>query len=424
MSVSPTAAPRGTDRLRQLDGLRGIAAVVVVLHHSLLLFPRFADTYLSNGQVPVAGSVLWWFTATPLKLLTAGGEAVTVFFVMSGIVLTLPVLSRGGFDWVAYYPRRVVRLYLPAIASVLFATLLFALVAQPVLPELSSWVNRVAVNDLTVQRVLLATDLLFGDVVVNNPLWSLRWEVLFSLALPVFLGVALLARRRPVAGILLTCVLAGFGGFFHNQSLSYLPAFLVGAIIAVALDPLRASAARLSAARGGHVLWALLAAAGAVALVAYWLVRPLADTDATVYGLTIGVSSLGATVLVLVAAFWAPAVRLLTTRFVQWLGVISFSLYLVHVPIALTAVHVLGGARWKWAMLATVVLAVAVAVLFTRFVEKPSHQLSKRVGAAVSARLDALQRDLAQSRAQQQDAPDREGAQRSGGPEVPAEARV
>src|SRR4051812_11447586 len=108
-----------------------------MFHHGLLLFPRFADTYLANGQVPVTGSVLWWFTATPLKVLSAGGEAVTVFFVLSGVVLTLPVLSRVDFDWVAYYPRRVVRLYVPAAVSVLFATALAAVVAQPPDPEFS-----------------------------------------------------------------------------------------------------------------------------------------------------------------------------------------------------------------------------------------------------------------------------------------------
>ena len=410
MSVEHTGAPatrgtdtRGTDRLRQLDGLRGVAALIVVVHHSFLLFPRFADTYQSSGQLPVSGSVLWWLTATPVKVFTAGGEAVLVFFVMSGIVLTLPVLARVNFDWVAYYPRRMVRLYLPVIAAVLFAAVLILLVPQPTGAGFSWWVNDYSVNDLTVDRVVSATDVLFGDVIINNPLWSLRWEVVYSLALPVFIGVALLARKRPLLGILVACVLAGLGGFWGNQSFTYLPAFLIGAIIAVAIDSIRTGADRLSAVRASTVLWALIAALGLVALVAYWLVRPSADTNPAVHGLTIGLRTLGATILVLVAAFWAPAVRLLTSRFVQWLGAISFSLYLVHVPIALVAIHLLGAANAKWAVLATVVIAVPVAALFTRFVEKPSHLLSKRVGATVAARLGTVQRELAQKRAQRED---------------------
>ena len=173
--------------------------------------------------------------------------------------------------------------------------------------------------------------------------------------------------------------------------------------ISVALDPLRAAAARLSALRGGSVLWAAIAVVGVVLLVSYWLVRPWADSNTVVFGVAFGLRTLGATILVLVAAFWAPAVRLLGSRFVQWLGVISFSLYLVHVPIALAAIHLLGADNRKWAMVATVVVAVLVAVLFAKFVEKPSHLLSKRVGALVSTRIGLAQRDIAQKRALAED---------------------
>ena len=405
MSVADkaVAAPRVSDRLRQLDGLRGVAAVIVVVHHVLLLYPRFADTYQAATPVPATGSVLWLLTATPLKVFTAGGEAVLVFFVMSGIVLTLPVLARVNFDWVAYYPRRVVRLYLPVIAAVLFAALVVSLVPQLTAPGFSWWVNAYSVDGLTVDRVLAATDVLFGDITIDNPLWSLRWEVLFSLALPVVIGVALLARRHPVLGILVASALGGLGAAWGNLSFTYLPAFLIGAVIAVALDPLRAAAARLSALRGGSVLWAAIAVVGVVLLVSYWLVRPWADSDTVVFGVAFGLRTLGATILVLVAALWAPAVRLLGSRFVQWLGVISFSLYLVHVPIALAAIHLLGADNRKWAMAATVVVAVLVAVLFAKFVEKPSHLLSKRVGALVSTRIGLAQRDIAQKRALAED---------------------
>jgi peptidoglycan/LPS O-acetylase OafA/YrhL len=397
------AGPRVSDRLRQLDGLRGVAALVVVVHHVLLLYPRFADTYQAGPPMPATGSVLWLLTATPLKLFTAGGEAVLVFFVLSGIVLTLPVLARVNFDWIAYYPRRMVRLYLPVLAAVLFAALLVLVVPQFTAPGFSWWVNAYSVNPLTVDRVASAADVLFGDVTINNPLWSLRWEVLFSLALPVFIGVALLARRHPLVGILVASVLAGVGGAWGNQSFSYLPAFLIGAIVAVAFDSLRESAGRLSAVRGSGVVWTLLLALGAAMLIAYWLVRPWAESNPAAYGVTLGLRTLGATVVVVVAAFWRPVVRVLSTRFVQWLGVISFSLYLVHVPIALAAIHLFGADNRKWAMVTAVMVAVLVAMLFAKFVEKPSHLLSKRVGALVSTRIGLAQRDIAQKRALQED---------------------
>ena len=390
------ASPRRTgDRLRQLDGLRGVAAVIVVTHHVLLLYPRFADTYQASTPMPDTGSVLWLLTATPLKIFTAGGEAVLVFFVLSGIVLTLPVLSKIDFDWVAYYPRRIVRLYLPVIAAVVFAAVLVIVVPQRTEPEFSWWVNVFSVDGLTVDRVLATTDVLFGENLINNPLWSLRWEVLFSLALPVFIGVALLARKHPAIGIVLAAALSGVGAAWGNLSFTYLPAFLAGVVIAVSMGGLRGVAARLSDRRGSAVLWSLILAAGVVSLIAYWMVRPWADSDNVILGVASALRTLGAAAVVYVAAFWGPVVRLLSSRFAQWLGVISFSLYLVHVPIALAAIHLVGAANTVWAMALTVVVAVIVAMFFAKFVERPSHVLSKRVGALVSANVEAAQRRAA-----------------------------
>jgi uncharacterized membrane protein len=82
-------------RVRSLDGLRGVAALIVVVHHALLTSPTLAR--VNYGAVP--GSVhgfLWWMTYTPLHLIWAGPEAVFVFFVLSGFVLFLRPRRRGS----------------------------------------------------------------------------------------------------------------------------------------------------------------------------------------------------------------------------------------------------------------------------------------------------------------------------------------
>ena len=93
-------------RVVSLDGLRGLAALVVMVHHGLLTWPALAAQY--DG--PNRGSGTWWLTFTPLHLIWAGTEAVVVFFVLSGIVLTRPFLLRRGGGWPAYYGRRLLRL--------------------------------------------------------------------------------------------------------------------------------------------------------------------------------------------------------------------------------------------------------------------------------------------------------------------------
>ena len=78
-------------------------------------------------------------------------------------------------------------------------------------------------------------------------LWSLRWEVLFSLFLPVFLLIGKRTRGMPwaVAGVAFA-VLALSGG---HDSPRYMPAFLLGSLMAFEIDRLRALGA---AARGAH----------------------------------------------------------------------------------------------------------------------------------------------------------------------------
>ena len=94
----------------------GLAALVVLLHHAMYTNPDFPGTP-GGGSVPT-GSPMWWISYTPLKLATAGWESVIVFFVLSGLVVTLPVVRTRGFDWVAYFPRRVVRLMVPVMGAV------------------------------------------------------------------------------------------------------------------------------------------------------------------------------------------------------------------------------------------------------------------------------------------------------------------
>jgi peptidoglycan/LPS O-acetylase OafA/YrhL len=65
---------------------------------------------------------------------------------------------------------------------------------------------------------------------------------------------------------------------------------------------------------------------------------------------------------------------------VQWLGRISFSLYLTHDPIVVAVNTLLPiGMAW-WTPVIAIPLALVVAVLFFRFVEAPAHRLAKQVG--------------------------------------------
>src|SRR5262245_47699245 len=104
-------------RIRALDGLRGIAAVTVVVQHILSSFPPLAAMI---DRAPDADIVLLDLDRTPLRLLWTGSEAVILFFVLSGFVLTLQIERfQAGSSYVTYIVRRVSRLYVPYLAIML-----------------------------------------------------------------------------------------------------------------------------------------------------------------------------------------------------------------------------------------------------------------------------------------------------------------
>jgi peptidoglycan/LPS O-acetylase OafA/YrhL len=88
---------------------------------------------------------------------------------------------------------------------------------------------------------------------------------------------------------------------------------------------------------------------------------------------------------VLCAIVFRPARSGLSTRAPQWLGKVSFSLYLTHLPILVALVYLFGDQNWGLVAAVGIPVSVAVAWLFNRFVEAPSHRLAKRVGRLVSA---------------------------------------
>lgn len=369
-------------RLRSLDGLRGVAAAVVVVHHALLMHPEFSDAYKVQGGPVEPTLVAWIMTYTPLHLLWAGGEAVIVFFVLSGLVLTLPAL-RAGFSWPAYYVKRLLRLYLPILAGVSFAALTLLVVPRYLDDDLSGWVNGRA-REYTPAAFLQDVWLLDGASGVVSPLWSLTWEILFSLLLPLYVLAAVLVRRHLllialVAGGLVAVALVSDRGMF------YLSVFGLGALLAASWPRLAAAFGDLRDGRTTHALWRVTVVAAFLLLAGRWLVpaSPRGPFPVTVEPgwETVG----GAVLLIVCTGFFRPFRRALEAPVPQWLGRISFSLYLIHEPVLLAVRFLLPRAALLVVVVLGLFFCVVVAGLFTRWVEIPSHRLARRLGSRAQA---------------------------------------
>jgi peptidoglycan/LPS O-acetylase OafA/YrhL len=385
--VSATASRGSSERLTSLDGLRGLAALVVMVHHVVLAsVPVLALVYLGGAHPALPG----WadvLVSTPLHVLWAGEEFVLVFFALSGFVLTMPTVRGHAFSAARYYPYRLLRLYGPVWAAIVFAIIVRTIVPHDAVGGASWWLNA---HDEPISAWELEHDgtLVFGTggFAATSVLWSLRWEVLFSLFLPLFLWVGRRTRGMPwvMAGIAFA-VLVFAGG---HDTPRYMPAFALGSLMAFQVDRLQVLGVRLARPTGrNRAVKAGLVAAAVGGMTAGWWVQPASWIDPgtardVVEHVLRAVVPAGACVAVALPLLLGSFRRFLDTRVMQWAGSRSFSLYLVHEPIVVSAALALGG-RASFAVLAAVAVpcALLAAEVFFRVAERPIHRLSRRLGA-------------------------------------------
>jgi peptidoglycan/LPS O-acetylase OafA/YrhL len=359
-------------RNKELDSLRGLAALSVLGYHAFATnFPSIAAGIHLGEVGPVAAFAVY----SPLHLLWLGAESVWFFFVLSGFVLTRSAM-RPGFSWPAYYPSRLVRLYLPVAVAVALAWLTYQI---PHLPR--PGLDPMLPTGYPLEGVLRDITLLGGTTTSLGVLWSLQWEIVFSLLLPVYV---LLVRSRPLPAAIIAVLGCLVGWSFSEGVLTYLPMFFIGGLLAQYWPTVQRRFAFLAGSGWRtHILGGALTMAGALGILSYFLlgrlVAPLYDPRV----LTLPLVLAGIIVVIVVAQMWPPLSRLLSTKPFVAAGMISFSLYLVHLPLVVLFAFVLP--LGVWGTVLSVVVSLLVAVAFYFVVERPSHQLSRRIASRLRA---------------------------------------
>ena len=381
---------RGTDqpvlpqrRRPALDGLRGLAALVVVFAHVLLVAPSLAGAVRGDERAPT-GSWPWLLAYTPLHLFWAGGEAVLIFFVLSGLVLALPMMGGSPFPWRSYYPQRLVRLYVPVVAAVVLAMVQVALVPRHA-PPTSSWWIALHTSPITLKRAVRDALLITGTSGLNTAFWSLKWEVVFSLLLPLFLIIiAKIGSWRLSFSLLSLVILASC--YSSHVSLLYMPIFCLGILTAKKLPQLDAFGAHFNTF--SRTTRSAIALGGCLLLTVHWWMPPIVTPvpPAIARFCQLQAILIGACVLIWMFTSTTMGTALGTYRPIAWLGKRSFSLYLVHEPIVVTTTYVFHGTtNAGLVLLVALPVSLAVAEIFGRLCEQPSHRLAKAVGRRCAA---------------------------------------
>ena len=320
-------SPAQPSRDAVIDLLRGLSIVSVMVLHFALAY-GIADSWLGD-LVPPPWLKRWVFN---------GNYGVTVFFVVSGYVITRGVLQRDGSlgalratDFLGRRAARILPLLLVAMGVA--TTLGLAGVAGftnddgGVHRPLSFWWPAVASVVLSWHNQLMQSEGYFNYVL--NVYWSLSVEEMF------YLGFALLcvALRTHTRVVLVCAALIAFGPVYRalhaDNEIAYLYAYgacfdaiAMGVLCALAEAHGRVPLGGAWAARAGRMATGL-----AVLLAcAVWL---LGFGEHPALGPSMMAASTAA--IIVSSRAWAPADAWRVGRVWRWLGQRSYELYLFHI---------------------------------------------------------------------------------------------
>jgi peptidoglycan/LPS O-acetylase OafA/YrhL len=329
-----------------IDGLRSIAVAGVVLFHAGL-------TALPGGYV-----------------------GVDVFFVISGYLITRQVVSgvqRSSFSFAEFYLRRARRL-LPVALVTIAATVAFALVfLSPT--RIAEIAKSAAAASLSVSNIYFWQESgYWAESSASQPLlhtWSLSVEEQFYLVWPLF--IFLLLRRLPklvlpilIAGTVLSVAVTTHFSIASPDAAFYLTPFrayefAIGALCVWA-ERWRWPATRFAqGARSGS--WVL-----GLALIVFAMLT-FDEQGTTFPGWLALVPTIG-TALMILSRRPDGLDGLLSNGFMRYIGLRSYSIYLVHWPVLVFAQELHGELTLLSSSLC-IALTVVIAEVLYRFVERP-----------------------------------------------------
>lgn len=317
-----------------LDLLRGLAALMVLLEHwrNLLFidYPQLAAHKLAM--------------ILPYALTSAGHQAVVIFFVLSGYLISGSVFrsfEREQWSWTSYLTHRIVRLWVVLIPGLLLCALWDnlglhlhlapALYGGAVRNHLIGDVHQTLLTHIFFGNLFFLQSLLVPIFGSDGPLWSLANEFWYYLLFP--LGLAVFRRQFALPERIVSAVLfLVIAWFVRHGILQLFPVWLFGTVLALLPPPRLGMRGRIVAA----VLYSPLAFILAKAHTIPGLLSDYLFGVATFVFLWV---ILSATNRANPDTLFARASRSLARS--------SYTLYVVHVPFVLflTALF-LGEHRW------------------------------------------------------------------------------
>lgn len=379
LSTTPSPPPPARHRLTALEGLRGLLALWVAVSHAVC----FAGLSVSFQEGPFK---------IPWNVFVFAQSAVGVFIILSGYAIWR-LLEREQGRWLPFMRGRIYRIYpvylfallLGGISALLHPSIraalpwggefYFGMLAVHSNAEAAQPAAHVAAHLLLLHGTLPGTLLPAAAATLLAPAWSLSLEWQFYLVAPL-----LWQWRKSALTWAALAAVAYLGHryfhYFNNPMNAFLPAhlplFAIGIGSAVLEDQWRTGNTRTR-----RLLSAAVALAGGIA---WWIHLDL-------WALLLWIPTfLAATRCLDTLPLAGSLRRILESRPLQWLGHISYPLYLLHWPLLIFSLGAFLAITPRWskpAMLTALLLVVlplilAASHLVHRLIEKPAMDRARR----------------------------------------------
>lgn len=390
---SKQTKPVVPERFLSLEGLRGLAAIVVVVYHFILIFyPNmfygFASPFSSPQHMRFEDNLYG-------SLFTGGFSgvfAVAIFFVLSGFVLSIGFFQTGDETIIKKLAvKRYVRLMIPALVSVVLACVIIA-------TGLSSY-REVAVEAIGGGSAAVQWDFISsffeaikqgvwsifatGEDSYNRVLWTMHYEFLGSLLVFFVLFVFGKLKYRNIVYLLL--MLITFGSWYIG--------FIFGMVIADNYKTIRNFISRRTPPIRRTAIGLILLVG--LVLGSY---PPVVPDSGVHHLLTIPAMtnmqnlsfylSIGAALIIIAILTSNRLSALLSHPRISGLGKYTFSLYLTHILVFLSFTvfifsHLVGWLSYNIAAVIAGIISIPVFIIvahiFYRYVDKAALNLSGKI---------------------------------------------
>ena len=372
-----------TEKINYLDGLRGIAAVNVMIMHFFIVF---LPAMIYSDRMPShLGNFEQIFSNTPLGLIGAGNFSVCIFFILSGYVLTQKYFKTKDRNIIiSGAVRRYIRLFVPVLAAILLSFLLasagvFHYYIETVAISGNNnyagyWIFTPDIIEAIKQAVW--GTFFAGEDTYNPVLWTMTIEFYGSIL--VFAMTFLFGQQRARWTFYLAAAI-----FFFN---SYYLAFIIGLGLADTFN------SKTSIFKTGNKIVLSIILISGLFIGSY----PVGTvTNDSLYGflnngffqtpkLTYHILGAGMIMYVLLNSRWLQ--NIFSSPLLILLGKISYSLYLIHFLVISSFTCALFlflypvlpyVAAASISCIVSVLLIIPLSYLFYRYIDTAGVQLSK-----------------------------------------------